>query len=1106
MLKGCALIIAMLVALCPFLYNSLNKPTAFQVSSKQWNMKSNDQIITMRKSSDNMFKLLQKHNNAFYEEENGILSTDFISPNTYSRQPYVSNGYIGSRIPNVGFGYSLDTLNIWVTNSSIPGALNNGWPLRNQRFAGAFVSDFYSLQEKLNSTNFPEIDKNGYSSVISSIPQWTDLRIVINGTSLSPDIKNLKAVTNYCQSLSMNNGIVITEYDWLDNVHIKCTVLAHRKYHHLGLVSLDVSLINLSDTLDLKIDNILDLKTSHRTVLEDIGHDNDGIFIVVQPDNVPYSNASIYTNWIFENCEEKLNTSLFHTSNETVTQSRFIQLNRNQSTINIKKYTAIISSEYNTKNGISNLNLAKQLVVSSMNEFTFDQLIKIHDDSWCGLYNEVSIQIPSNSLLELAAKSSIYHLLTNVRSHNISRSRGLPVPVSGLSSDSYGGMVFWDSDIWILPAFLPFFPNIAKEIHNYRNQTHLEACKNARLYNYTGAIYPWTSGRFANCTSTGPCINYEYHINIDIALSSFLIYLSGGDENFLRYTTWPIMKDAALFFSEYVQYNNTLDQFVTHNLTDPDEFANFIDNGAFTNTGIKLLLKWAADIGNHLGLEIDPKWLEISSKIHIPISDTNITLEYTGMNSSIEIKQADVMLMVYPLDYVVDEFTLTNAIQNLYYYSEHQSLSGPAMTYPIFVAASAGLLSHGCSSQSYLYKSVIPYLRSPFAQFSEQSDDNFLTNGLTQPAFPFLTANGGFLQSIIFGLTGLRYSYKVNSTTKKIQRYLKFNPISLPLLPGGIRIDNFNYMGQNLSIIIDDHYGTIIHNSINGKPIYLLVRQHSLINDHDLSTLDTISQLCSYDHNRLKESYYILNPGDLFTTHLYQPRLNINSNIVECKRITNLTAGVPGDVALSASDGNNYTHWQSKDKSKPGKLLIDLGSGQVHEIKGGGILWGGRPAKNISISILPCSEKIENFIDGLNNSSFLDLKKNLELENYNMIDDDVKNLFSWYMLDAVDINKQHPELDLPNAKFLPILENYKIHPSERYYSEVYNESKIVLLPSNKTEFQINYTKIENSYLNSNTTLNKSCWNKTRFVIFSIQGSYDDDDDVKGATIKELILN
>lgn len=49
-----------------------------------------------------------------------------------------------------------------------------------------------------------------------------------------------------------------------------------------------------------------------------------------------------------------------------------------------------------------------------------------------------------------------------------------------------------------------------------------------------------------------------------------------------------------------------------------------------------------------------------------------------------------------------------------------------------------------------------PYARSPFYQFSEQTNDVYNDNGGTNPAFTFLTGHGGFLQSFTHGFTGFR--------------------------------------------------------------------------------------------------------------------------------------------------------------------------------------------------------------------------------------------------------------------------------------------------------------------------------------------------------------
>ncbi|SCU89384.1 LAME_0E03224g1_1 [Lachancea meyersii CBS 8951] len=1081
-----------------------------------------------RRSSENLYELLTDSQDTFYDEESWTVGTTFFSENTYSRQPYVANGYIGSRIPNVGFGYAPDTYNIWIPDASVPGALNNGWPLRNRRFAGAFVSDFYALEPRLNSTNFPELDKNGYLTALAAIPQWTDLSFTIRNESVRFDSQNVHAqqVSHYQQNLSLISGEVTTELDWLRILHVKSTIFAHRTLHPLGIMKLELSLISNNPanvkTLDLQVVDTLNHSTSRRTYLRDLGFDSEGIHMEVEPDNVPYSSAAMYSSLHVSSDASHPDGVIYQLAddNTSVTSKRTLQLTSKHPSVSITKYVGVMSSEYDRYNKTaSNAEVAKSMVQDYCGRY--DYLSETHKQNWHDLYETAAVDIPSDSLLELSAKSSIFHLLTNTRRYNVSQDRGLPVPASGLSSDSYAGLVFWDADLWIMPALLPFFPEIARHMVSYRKSMHDQARINARENGYPGALFPWTSGRYGNCTSTGPCVDYEYHINIDVAMAAFLVYLNGaggaGDE-YLRNTTWPLVRDAAKFFTAYVQYNAELDAYETHNMTDPDEYANFIDNGAFTNAGIQTLLQWATDIGCHLKEDVDPKWKDVRKKILIPTADSDITLEYSGMNSSVEIKQADVMLMTYPLGYITDETILKNAIKNLYYYSERQSATGPAMTYPVFVAAAAGLLNHGCSSQSYLYKSVLPYVRAPFAQFSEQSDDNFLTNGLTQPAFPFLTGNGGYLQSIVFGLTGLRYSYETNKTTGEITRFLKFNPTKLPLLPGGIAVINFKYMGQVLDVTIGDENATIFHKS-GDQPVRIKVLDRKVIHDRQLVNPETTK---TRPQKGLPGRQILLQPGQNTTVKLFEPLLNIDNNIAEGKQVTNFTTGVPGDVIYSVIDGNNFTHWQPLRKNENARILIDLGVGNSHKLTGGSILWGKRPAQNISVAVLPYAGDIEEALCNASavirdsgpdtQTEFLgftgpvwDVKLRLRETKQSIMDisdSEIDNRWDWLRSQRLDIgqlSKISPEMELLKSNFVTILRDLKVEPSLPYMENDGYKNRIEIPRSNITDFEFNY---ENC---SDTTTTEDLWPPPRFVVISVHGTYDDDYDPRGATIEEIAL-
>lgn len=53
------------------------------------------------------------------------------------------------------------------------------------------------------------------------------------------------------------------------------------------------------------------------------------------------------------------------------------------------------------------------------------------------------------------------------------------------------------------------------------------------------------------------------------------------------------------------------------------------------------------------GMEQNETWNDMAANVLI-IRQNDVTLEYTTMNNSVEVKQADVVLNAYPLDYTTD--------------------------------------------------------------------------------------------------------------------------------------------------------------------------------------------------------------------------------------------------------------------------------------------------------------------------------------------------------------------------------------------------------------------------------------------------------------------
>ena len=92
--------------------------------------------------------------------------------------------------------------------------------------------------------------------------------------------------------------------------------------------------------------------------------------------------------------------------------------------------------------------------------------------------------------------------------------------------------------------------------------------------------------------------------------------------------------------------SNTYD-YETFNLTDPDEYANFRDNGAYTNAGIKMIMAAAIQAADILNIKAPSEWRDIMNNIDIPEDPASgIILEYTGFNATTFVKQGIPLLFM----------------------------------------------------------------------------------------------------------------------------------------------------------------------------------------------------------------------------------------------------------------------------------------------------------------------------------------------------------------------------------------------------------------------------------------------------------------------------
>lgn len=365
-----------------------------------------------------------------------------------------------------------------------------------------------------------------------------------------------------------------------------------------------------------------------------------------------------------------------------------------------------------------------------------DRLLHRHTAEWNKLWaSDISIDGPVEDAR--AVHSAMYHLYSFAR-----EGTALSLSPMGLSGLGYNGHVFWDTELWMYPPLLVLHPEIAKSLLEFRYQLLDEAKQNAFSHGYQGAMYPWESTTTGQEETpvwalTGP---FQQHITGCVGWAAWQYYLVTKDKEWLRTRGWPMLKEGADFWASRVERNGP-GRYDINNVIGANEWQENIDNNAFTNGMAKTVLAYATEAAKELGLTPNADWMHVADNIPILKFPDGVTREnatYDGVN----IKQADVNLLAYPLKVITDPAQIK---KDLDYYEPRMDKEGPAMGNAILAvsAARGGNPERGYDLWTKSFKlNEVP----PFGVLAE-------TAGGTNPYFA--TGAGGFLQATLMGFGGL---------------------------------------------------------------------------------------------------------------------------------------------------------------------------------------------------------------------------------------------------------------------------------------------------------------------------------------------------------------
>ena len=544
--------------------------------------------------------------------------------------------------------------------------------------------------------------------------------------------------TNMRQVLDMKHASLTTTFDYQDKATVSYTYYALRHLPYTVLVDITITAKKNIEVMPASVMEAPDALKDVQNYYNEIDRPHVKLSLLSSMAKSPTGKLTFASSTTF----------LFDEPNGTEPQLIHEMWDNNMHLSKFKKNINAGNSYHFTIAGASitsaqhddPLNEAERYVIYAKLEGT-KRLLQFHNAAWDALWKS-DIVIDGDDESQRDVHSAMYHLYSFIR-EGTSYS---PSPM-GLSGLGYNGHVFWDAELWMFPAILVLHPEIAKSMVEYRYQRLPQAKHNAFAHGFKGAMYPWESAATGNEETpvwalSGP---FEHHITADVAIAAWNYFAVTQDTAWLREKGFSVIKECADFWASRAERNGP-GKYDIKNVVAADEWAENVDNNAFTNAAAKANLRYAVMAANILKQKPDPEWADVEKNIPILKLNNGVTSEHATYHGE-KIKQADVNLLSYPLKEITDPLQIK---KDLEYYESRIGEGSPAMTHAIFAVLYARL-GNGEKAFSAFKEAHLPNKKNPFGVLSESA-------GGTNPYFA--TGAGGFLQSVLFGFGGLEITPK----------------------------------------------------------------------------------------------------------------------------------------------------------------------------------------------------------------------------------------------------------------------------------------------------------------------------------------------------------
>lgn len=464
-----------------------------------------------------------------------------------------------------------------------------------------FVAPIYDLVKSYPDGHVRDVTQ---CSVSVACANWFGMDIVLDGSAFDP---RAGIVLDYRRTLDLSSATVTRSLTWED-ARGRQTALTFTRFvsmhdRHLAGLALDIRPLNWAGTVEIATS--IDAAGATDQDVSALGALADGGFLCTRTRVTGFDTATAMRARLLGAA-----ATVSSDCADTRVSVRFTAATEQGQMLRLEKIVAVCSSRDPEGEPAQTRALAR---VHDAFALGFAVLHQRHAAVVAAIWEDGDVRISG----DLAAQQGIRFCILNMHQNYAGTDPRVNMAAKGLSGPGYGGLYWWDTEMYMMPFFLYTAPEKARQLVLFRYLTLAGARNKARAYGFQGAMFPWVTIDGEERSGDWEYGMLEQHVTSAVAHAVRHYVEVTGDDEFLWDYGVELLVETSRFWHSRVTYSERKQQYVINHITGPDEYAVAINNNCYTNLMASANLDYGVEVVRRMRTEQPARWAALAEKLSV---------------------------------------------------------------------------------------------------------------------------------------------------------------------------------------------------------------------------------------------------------------------------------------------------------------------------------------------------------------------------------------------------------------------------------------------------------------------------------------------------------